>query len=189
MTARVIAAKRFTDSRGWFSETWNAQTFLKLGISIEFVQDNHSFSRPSGTLRGIHFQSPPHAQAKLVRCLRGKIFDIAVDLRRESPTFASWVGVELSAQSGDQLFIPAGYGHAFLTLEPNCEVAYKVDSHYAPDSDGGVIWNDPSLNVAWPLESQLPVLSSKDGGLPHLSEIDIDFPYNGQPLVPLNEQA
>jgi dTDP-4-dehydrorhamnose 3,5-epimerase len=140
------------------------------------------------TLRGIHFQRPPCAQAKLVRCLRGRIFDVAVDLRPQSPTFRAWVGEELTAEGGEQLYIPAGFGHAFLTLEPNCEVAYKVDGPYAPQSEAGIRWDDASIAAAWPLDGRGPVLSDKDATWPELDPAALNFPYDGQPLgmiVPL----
>jgi len=186
MTARLITPRRFADARGWFAETWHAERYLEAGIAANFCQDNQSFSRPPLTLRGLHFQRPPHAQAKLVRCIKGRIFDVAVDLRRSSPTFMKWVGVELTAELGNQLFIPAGFGHGFLTLEPECEIAYKVDSYYAPDADGGIAWNDPVLAIEWPLaDGDFPLLSDKDAGLPKLNEADFDFPYDGNPLLPL----
>ncbi len=187
MSAKTIVPGRFLDSRGWFSETWNAKLFADFGISTSFCQDNHSLSRPAFTLRGLHFQKAPHAQAKLVRCLRGRIFDVAVDIRNESPTFRHWVGVELSADEGNQLFIPAGYAHGFLTLEADCEVAYKVDAYYAPGSDGGIAWNDPGLGIAWPLDGQSPHLSEKDAALPRLTDGHFDFAYDGNPLLPLTQ--
>jgi dTDP-4-dehydrorhamnose 3,5-epimerase len=186
MSAKILVPRRFWDSRGWFSETWNAKTSAGNGISEEFCQDNHSLSKPALTLRGLHFQRPPSAQAKLVRCLRGRIFDVAVDIRRDSPTYKQWVGVELSADLGNQLFVPAGYAHGFLTLEPDCEVAYKVDAYYAPESDGGICWNDPELAIVWPLEGAFPNLSDKDATLPLLSEANFDFAYDGNPLLPLD---
>lgn len=155
------------------------------GINALFCQDNQSLSRTAGTLRGLHFQRHPHAQAKLVRCLRGRIFDVAVDIRRQSPTYKKWVGVELSAERGNQLFIPAGYAHGFLTLEDNCEIAYKVDAYYAPESDGGIAWNDPEIDIIWPLSLPFPLLSDKDSQLPALTSIDANFAYDGNPLLPL----
>jgi dTDP-4-dehydrorhamnose 3,5-epimerase len=182
----LITPRRFSDSRGWFTESWNARTFAAQGITTEFCQDNHSLSRPAFTLRGLHFQRTPHAQAKLVRCLRGRIFDVAVDIRAHSPTFKQWVGVELSAEAGNQLFVPAGYAHGFLTLEPDCEVAYKVDAYYAPEADGGIAWNDPNIAIDWPLDGALPHLSDKDAALPALADAAFDFAYDGHPLLPLN---
>ena len=177
---------RFSDARGWFLETWNADRFEKLGVQSKFCQDNHSASVKAGTIRGLHFQRTPHAQAKLVRCLKGRIFDVAVDLRRESPTFKEWVGIELSANLGNQLFVPAGFGHAFMTLEDDCHVAYKVDAYYAPQADGGIRWDDPDLAINWPMSGAALILSDKDANLPFLSDSEFDFPYDGNPLVTLS---
>jgi len=187
MPVKLIATKRFQDARGWFAETWSERQFQKLGIDAVFVQDNHSYSRHAGTLRGLHFQSAPFAQAKLVRCLKGRIFDVAVDIRRDSPTFGHWVGAELSAETGDQLFVPQGFAHAFLTLEPDTEVAYKVDAFYDAVSDGGIRWDDPSINVEWPLADLTPILSAKDLELPSLADARFEFPYDGRPLQPLDQ--
>jgi dTDP-4-dehydrorhamnose 3,5-epimerase len=185
MSVVHVTPRRFEDSRGWFCETWNQARFEDWGITASFCQDNQSLSVHAGTLRGLHFQRAPHAQAKLVRCLRGRIFDVAVDIRRASPTYKHWVGVELTAADGNQLFIPAGYAHAFLTLEDGCEVAYKVDAYYAPEADGGIAWNDPDIGIDWPSVGGAPLLSEKDAGLPRLADIDVDFPYDGRPLLPL----
>jgi dTDP-4-dehydrorhamnose 3,5-epimerase len=185
MTVRMITPRRFEDARGWFSETWHTARYASEGIGAAFCQDNRSYSKPRFTLRGLHFQRVPSAQAKLVQCVRGSVFDVAVDLRRDSPTFAKWVGAELCSERGNQLYIPAGFGHGFLTLEEDCEVAYKVDAYYAPDADGGICWNDPGIGVDWPLGSEQPVLSDKDRSLPTLDEADFDFPYDGNPLSPL----
>ncbi|MCE1237729.1 MAG: dTDP-4-dehydrorhamnose 3,5-epimerase [Hyphomicrobiales bacterium] len=184
---RVITPRRFGDDRGWFCETHSDRNFTRdTGLEIRFVQDNQSLSHPVHTLRGIHFQRPPHAQAKLVRCLKGRIFDVAVDLRRGSPTYAGWVGVELDAASGRQLFIPAGFGHGFVTLEPDTEVFYKVDDFYAADCDGGVRWDDPAIGVDWGLPADVaPALSPKDAALPALAEFDSPFDYDGVPLGPI----
>lgn len=180
----LLRPRRFEDDRGWFSETWSRCSFAAAtGTDVEFVQDNHSLSRQPYTLRGIHFQRPPHAQAKLVRCVRGRILDIAVDLRKGSPTFGTWQGVEMSAENGLQLYLPAGYGHGFLTLEPDCEVVYKVDDVYAPDCDGGTVWNDPDVGIDWGLPAgATPVLSPKDAGLPRLADFDSPFSYDGVPM-------
>ena len=186
MSPLLVRPRRFEDPRGWFSETWNRQSFAALGITCDFVQDNQSLSRPKGTLRGLHFQTPPYAQSKLVRCVQGRIFDVAVDVRRDSPTFGRWVGAELSADNGLQLFVPQGYAHGFVTLEDDCLVAYKVDAFYSAESDGGVLWNDPAIGIEWPIERQ-PILSTKDEKLPHLESARIDFPYDGVPLGPLVE--
>lgn len=185
---QLFQPRRFGDERGWFSETFKEKELASRGIGDRFVQDNQSLSRPVGTLRGIHFQTPPHAQAKLVRCIKGSIFDVAVDLRRGSPTFGRWVGAELSAENGKQLYIPVGFGHAFLTLEPECEIVYKVSDYYAPECDGGVRWNDPDIGIAWPGGVTDPVLSAKDAGLPYLKDFDSPFAYDGQPLLPLENQ-
>jgi dTDP-4-dehydrorhamnose 3,5-epimerase len=150
------------------------------------VQDNHSLSRGSWVLRGLHFQTPPRAQDKLVRCVRGRIWDVAVDIRGGSPTYGHWVAAELSAENGHQLFLPVGFAHGFLTLEADTEVEYKVSDFYAPESDGGLIWNDPALNIAWPLEDHQPLLSDKDERLPAFADFDSPFVYEGNPLSPLN---
>ncbi len=134
----------------------------------------------------MHFQRSPHTQAKLVRCLRGRIFDVAVDLRRASPTFMGYVGVELTAELGNQLFIPAGFAHGFLTLEPDCEIAYKVDGYYAPEADAGIAWDDPQLAIKWPLiNGSAPLVSDKDARLPELNDAEFDFSFDGSPLLPL----
>jgi len=182
---KLVRTKRFGDDRGWFSETYSEQNWAALGVSSKFVQDNHSLSRQAGTLRGIHFQAPPHAQDKLVRCTRGSIMDYAVDLRRGSPTYGEHVAIELSAENGLQLFVPVGFGHAFVTLTADTEVIYKVSDIYAPDCDGGILWNCPSLAIDWPLPASGPTLSDKDGKLPVLAEFDSPFTYDGRPLLPL----
>lgn len=182
----VIKPRRFADERGWFSETYNAQKLAAHGITTAFCQDNQSLSQPAGTLRGLHFQRAPFAQAKLVRCLSGRIFDAAVDIRRGSPTFGRWVGTTLSADQGEQLYVPVGFAHAFLTLEPDCMVAYKVDAFYSVECESGIIWNDPEIAITWPLDNS-PHLSTKDAALPLLSQLDADFAYDGEPLSELCE--
>ena len=184
-SVRLIQPRRFGDDRGWFMETYSMAMLASVDVDLQFVQDNHSYSRPIGTIRGIHFQRPPHAQAKLVRCLRGRIMDYAVDLRRGSPTFGHQVAAELSAENGLQLFVPVGFGHAFVTLEPDVEVAYKVSDIYAPDCDGGIVWNDPTIAIAWPLPETGPVLSPKDTKLPTLADFDSPFAYDGVPIASL----
>ena len=185
MPVLLIRPKRHGDARGWFTETYNRDMFAKLGIECTFVQDNHSLSAPAYTLRGLHFQTPPRAQDKLVRCIRGRIFDVAVDLRRGSPTYGQWVGAELSAENGHQLFVPVGFAHGFLTLEPDCEVVYKCSDTYAPDYDGGIAWN--SVGIDWPLPAGVtPELSAKDQVQPTLAAFDSPFPYDGRPLAPLS---
>lgn len=151
MPVHVFTPQRFRDARGWFTETYNAARFVALGIDAAFCQDNVSFSGERLTLRGIHFQRSPHEQAKLIRCARGRIFDVAIDLRRASPTFGRSVSAVLTADGGEQMFVPAGFGHAYLTLDRDCEVAYKVDCYYAPDAEGGIAWDDPQLAIDWPL--------------------------------------
>jgi dTDP-4-dehydrorhamnose 3,5-epimerase len=183
---QLIETKRFVDERGWFAETYQRDRLAAMGVIEQFVQDNHSMSVAAGTLRGIHFQRPPHAQAKLVRCLRGRIWDVAVDLRRGSPTYGRWTAVELSAENGRQLYVPLGFGHAFLTLEPNCEVTYKASDFYAPASDGGIRWDDPTIAVSWPMGAENVQLSPKDAVLPLLAEFESPFTYDGRPLEPIS---
>lgn len=158
----VLTPRRIGDARGWFSETWNHRRLAENGITTGFVQDNHSFSAAKGTLRGLHYQSPPHAQAKLVRCVAGAVWDVAVDVRRMSPTFGQWFGCTLSAGNGAQLLIPEGFLHGFVTLTENAEILYKCSDYYAPDCDGSVLWNSPALGIGWPLDGAAPVLSDKD---------------------------
>lgn len=159
---RIIVPKKHGDHRGFFSEVWSSRALQQAGIDIAFVQDNHSLSAEAGTLRGLHFQSPPFAQTKLVRVLRGAILDVAVDMRRGSPTFGRHVAVELSADNWRQLLVPRGFAHGFVTLESMTEVFYKVDSFYAPAHDKGVRWDDPDLGIDWRLGGREPVLSGKD---------------------------
>jgi dTDP-4-dehydrorhamnose 3,5-epimerase len=181
-TVQLIHPDRFGDQRGWFMESYSASKLAAVGIDLAFVQDNHSYSRSRGTIRGIHFQRPPHAQAKLVRCLRGRIMDCAVDLRRGSPTYGCRFTVELSAENAVQLFIPAGFGHAFMTLDPDVEVAYKVSCAYAPQYGGGVAWNDPTIAIEWPIPPGAAVLSPKDAALPLLADFESPFEYDGNPF-------
>lgn len=174
----LVEPRKFGDSRGFFSEVFNAKLLEEHIGALQFVQDNHSLSQKKHTLRGIHFQTPPYAQDKLVRCVRGAILDIAVDLRTGSPTFGKSVSAELSAENWRQLFVPKGFGHAFLTLTPDCEVLYKVTDYYAPQHDAGIIWNDPDLAIAWGLEELDHVeLSAKDALLPKLSQVKTPFVF------------
>lgn len=166
----VIKPKAFEDARGYFMETYTRSELASLGVGMDFVQDNQSLSRDAGTLRGLHYQTPPFAQDKLVRCIRGRIWDVAVDIRRGSPTFLQWVGVELSAKNRLQLLVPIGFAHAFLTLEPDTEVVYKVSAGYSPAHDRGIVWNDAAIGIDWPLSSQRPFLSGKDEALPRLAD-------------------
>jgi dTDP-4-dehydrorhamnose 3,5-epimerase len=185
MTVRLFTPARIQDPRGWFAESWRRDRFEELGLDADFCQDNHSFSAQSGTLRGLHFQRSPFVQAKLVRCIRGRIYDVAVDIRSASPSFGQWVGCELSADAGNQLFIPEGYAHGFLTLEDNCEVAYKVSAYYSPEADAGIAWDDPDLAILWPVGALTLNMSDKDKNQPLLREMKIALPYDGQPLVAL----
>lgn len=182
---RLLTPLRFGDARGWFSETYSEGWAAAHLIDAHFVQDNHSYSAEVGTLRGLHFQTPPRSQAKLVRCVRGSIMDYAVDVRAGSPTWGQWVAAELSAENGRQLFVPVGFAHAFCTLRPDTEVIYKVSDTYAPECDGGVAWDDPTINIKWPLPASGPVLSDKDRNLPRLKDIKSPFAYDGLPLRPL----
>lgn len=175
----LLRPRRFADSRGYFVETYNERTFLAAGITAKFVQDNQSYSVKRGTIRGLHFQLPPAAQAKLVRVLRGSVYDVAVDLRVGSPGYGRWVGETLTAEGGEQLFVPRGFAHAFCTLEPDAVVAYKVDDFYAPASDSGLIWNDPALAIDWPVAAQDVVLSDKDLKLGRLADFASPFRYEG----------
>ena len=173
---KLIMPKKFGDNRGFCCETHNASTWDKAGLNYNFVQDNHSLSRDVGTLRGLHFQGAPFAQDKLVRVLRGRILDVAVDLRRFSPTFKKYVAIELSYENWQQLFIPIGFAHGFVTLEPDTEVLYKVTNFYSPAHDLGVAWDDPELNIDWPISRSQVILSQKDQKLPPLAEVETLFP-------------
>lgn len=170
-----IRPERFGDARGYFSETYNEAAFAKAGLPTVWFQDNQSLSRAAGTLRGLHFQTPPFAQAKLVRAVRGRIFDVAVDIRRGSPNFGQWVGVELSAVAGNQLYIPEGFAHGLLTLEPDTEVAYKVSAPYSRAHDRTIRFDDPEIAIAWPIAGNAPVLSDKDRAAPRLTGVDTGF--------------
>jgi dTDP-4-dehydrorhamnose 3,5-epimerase len=171
----LITGRRFGDQRGFFVESYNLRDFAALGMAGHFVQDNHSLSGPEGTIRGLHFQLRPRAQAKLVRVVRGAILDIAVDIRCSSPTYRQHVAVELSATNGDQLYVPVGFAHGFCTLVPNTEVIYKVTAPYAPELDRGIAWDDPDLALPWPVVSAAAVLSLKDRSAPRLRDILAPF--------------
>ena len=168
----LLEPRRFGDARGFFSESWNRKTLSEHGIDIDFVQDNHSVSAAVGTVRGLHFQSPPHAQAKLVRCGRGALFDVAVDIRKGSPTYGKWVGYELNQDNGLQLLIPEGFLHGFVTRAPDTEILYKCTDYYAPECDGAVAWD--SCGIDWGLDGDA-VLSDKDAAAPALAEFDSPF--------------
>lgn len=169
----ILTPRRFGDARGWLAETWNAARMADAGLELPWVQDNHSFSAVKGTLRGLHCQLPPSAQAKLVRCSRGAILDVAVDIRSGSPHYLSWVGVELSAETGRQLLVPKGFLHGFITLTDETEVQYKCSDFYAPAEDRSIRWNDPAIGVDWGTDR--PVLSDKDARAPALAEIGEPF--------------
>jgi dTDP-4-dehydrorhamnose 3,5-epimerase len=175
----VLTPARFGDSRGFFSESWNRKRMTEAGFDIDFVQDNHSFSARAGTVRGLHFQSPPHAQAKLVRCGRGRLFDVAVDIRRGSPTWGRWFGVDLSFDNGRQILIPEGFLHGFVTREPDTEITYKCSDYYAPECDGAVRFDDPDLGIDWGLGGMAPVLSDKDAAAPAFANFVSPFEWKG----------
>lgn len=173
----LLTPKRHGDARGFFSESWSRQRMTEAGIDIDFVQDNHSLSARVGTVRGLHFQSPPHAQAKLVRCGRGALFDVAVDIRRGSPTYGQWVGYELSFENGRQLLVPAGFLHGFATRAPDTEIVYKCSDYYAPDCDGAVRWD--SCGIDWGMDGTDVLLSEKDAAAPALADFDSPFVWEG----------
>lgn len=170
-----IIPRKIEDERGYFSETFKLNSFVERVPDAEFVQDNQSLSIRPGTIRGIHFQVEPEAQGKLVRCLAGKLFDVAVDLRTDSPTFCRWISTILSPEQNNQLWIPAGFGHAFCSLEPNSIISYRVTSYYSSEHDKGVAWDDPDIAIEWPDIADRDTLSAKDRQLPRLSEIPAYF--------------
>lgn len=176
---KIVRPKRHGDDRGFFSEWYNRKALSAQGIAADFIQDNLALSVRKGTVRGLHFQSPPFAQTKLVGCVRGAVFDVAVDIRRGSPNFGRHVAVELSAANGWQLFIPAGFAHGYCTLEENSVLFYKVDAGYSPQHDAGVLWQDPDINVAWPVTQDAVQLSKKDMTLPRLKDLPPLFTYDG----------
>ena len=175
----IITPTRFGDARGFFSETWNRAQLAEQGITLDFVQDNQSLSARKGTLRGLHFQTPPHAQAKLVRCGRGALLDVAVDIRRGSPTYGQWVAEELTAQNGRQLLVPVGFAHGFVTLEDDTEILYKCTNYYAPDCDRALKFDDPEIAVDWGVSRDAAVLSEKDAAAPPLVKLDNPFVWEG----------
>ncbi|TFB14182.1 dTDP-4-dehydrorhamnose 3,5-epimerase [Filobacillus milosensis] len=170
----LIEPKVFGDHRGWFTESYNKVNLIKEGIEIDFIQDNHSFSANKGTLRGLHFQLNPKAQTKLVRCTKGAIFDVAVDIRKNSSNYGKWFGIELNEDNKKQLLIPKGFAHAFLTLTENVEVQYKVDEVYSPEHDRGILWNDSNIGIKWPINFN-PILSEKDQNAPKLEDAENNF--------------
>jgi dTDP-4-dehydrorhamnose 3,5-epimerase len=177
---KLMQLTRHADRRGFVSETYKRRDFVEAGIDCEFVQDNHTLSVESGVVRGLHFQIPPFAQAKLIRVVRGRIFDVAVDIRHGSPSFGRHVAIELSSDDWNQIFVPAGFAHGFCTLEPNTEVLYKLTSYYSPAHDRGLLWNDPALAIEWPVDPSAAVLSEKDKRWPRLSELPEFFRYSGE---------
>lgn len=176
----LLRPRVFEDTRGTFVEMYNEKAFAGIGVTARFVQDNQSFSSQRGTIRGIHLQLPPAAQAKLVRVIRGSVYDVAIDLRVGSPTYGRWKGVTLTANKAEQLFIPRGFAHAFCTLEPDVVVGYKVDDFYAPANDTGLIWNDPTLAINWPVDAADVVLSDKDMKLGRFADFVSPFKYDGK---------
>ena len=169
----LIEPDVYEDARGFFTESYNREKFALLGIDVEFVQDNHSYSAAAGTVRGLHYQLEPAAQTKLVRVVQGAIYDVVVDIRRQSPTFGRWVGVILSADNYRQLYVPKGFAHGFCTLVPHTHVMYKVDAYYSPEHDRGIRWDDPELGIPWPTTKA--VLSEKDAKHPGFREAEINF--------------
>lgn len=173
----LLTPPRHPDPRGFFSETWNRRRFAEAGIDAAFVQDNHSLSRDKGVVRGLHLQIAPYAQGKLVRAVRGAIWDVAVDVRKGSPTYGRHAAAVLSAENWQQLWVPPGFLHGFCTLEPDTEVIYKVTADYDRASERGVIWNDPALDIPWPIGADEAILSDKDGKLPRLADCPVWFTF------------
>ena len=171
----ILEPERFSDRRGFFSETYNRRRLAEHGIELDFVQDSHSLSGPKGTVRGLHFQSPPFAQDKLIRVVRGSIHDVAVDLRRGSPTYGRHVAAVISARAWNQILVPIGFAHGFCTLEPDTEIVYKVTDYYSPEHELGILWSDPDLGIEWPVLEETAVLSPKDRNLPRLRDIVSPF--------------
>lgn len=179
----VLEPKKFGDHRGFFSETYSRARLAEAGFDAEFVQDNHSLSVEPGVVRGLHFQTPPYAQDKLVRVARGAILDVAVDIRRGSPTYGDHAAVELSAENWRQLLVPAGFAHGFVTLVPETEVVYKVTAYFAPANDRGILWSDPDLGIDWPVDAAAAILSDKDRAQPRLADYDSPFVHAPEPVA------
>lgn len=177
----LLTPRRFGDHRGFFAETYNARALAEHGICEQFVQDNHSLSAQAGTVRGLHFQKPPHAQSKLVRCGRGALFDVAVDIRKGSPTYGQWFGAELSFENGRQMFIPVGFAHGFVTCVPDTEIVYKCSDYYAPETEGALRFDDPGIGIEWDLDGLLPILSEKDAAAGPLADFDSPFTFESNP--------
>ncbi|MBM3600888.1 MAG: dTDP-4-dehydrorhamnose 3,5-epimerase [Alphaproteobacteria bacterium] len=175
---KLFHPKKFGDQRGFFSETYSRRAFAAAGVDLEFVQDNHALSAEVGTVRGLHFQVPPAVQGKLVRVSRGAIFDVAVDIRRGSPTYGRWAAARISAAAWNQIFVPAGFAHGYCTLEPDTEVVYKVTDFYAPEHERGMLWNDPAIGIEWPVEAARAILSGKDRALPRLADLPEYFTWS-----------
>ena len=170
----LIKPTRHKDERGFFSETYSRRRYKEVGIDVDFVQDNHSFSREAGTLRGLHFQAPPNAQGKLVRCSKGAIFDVTVDIRKGSPRYGDWAGYELTEGNAHQLYVPVGFAHGFVTLHPETELMYKCTDYYAPKTEGSIRWNDPTIGIEWPLAERL-VLNERDAIAPFFKDFETPF--------------
>lgn len=177
----ILTPKRHGDTRGFFSESWNRETLRTHGIDLDFVQDNHSLSAETGTIRGLHFQAPPRAQDKLVRCGRGVLFDVAVDIRRGSPTYGQWTGVELSFENGKQLLVPKGFAHGFVTRAPDTEILYKCTDIYAPETEGALNFADPDLAIDWGIHADAAILSDKDAIAPAFAGFDSPFIHESAP--------
>ncbi len=175
----ILTPRRFSDDRGFFAEVWRDTTLAEHGIEIGFVQDNQSLSRQTGTVRGLHYQAPPHAQAKLVRVGQGAVWDVAVDARRGSPHYGRWTGVKLSAANGRQLLVPSGFLHGFVTLTPECELLYKCSDRYAPAADGAIHFADPGLGIDWGIAPDRALLSAKDAAAPGFGDWQSPFDYTG----------
>jgi dTDP-4-dehydrorhamnose 3,5-epimerase len=173
----VVTPLKRIDHRGFFSETYRSEALKAHGVTADFVQENHVFSAERGVLRGLHFQIPPRAQGKLVRCIRGTILDVAVDIRKQSPTYGRHVALELSATNWKQLWVPPGFAHGYITLEPDCEVIYKVTDYWAPESERGIAWNDPGLGIDWRYSASDIIIADKDRSHPCLADVDPGFPY------------
>jgi dTDP-4-dehydrorhamnose 3,5-epimerase len=186
---KLLRPARHVDNRGFFSEAYSRRAYAAVGILNEFVQDNHSLSRKKGVVRGLHFQRPPFAQAKLVRVVRGAIFDVVVDIRTGSPTHGCHIATVLSAEDWNQIFIPPGFAHGFCTLHDDTEILYKVDRYYAPAHDCGILWNDPALNIAWPLAESDAELSDKDRKLPLMAEFSGIFTYEPDSRAEYHDRA
>ncbi len=174
----LLRPRYFADARGYFVETYNKRAAATAGVAADFVQDNQALSLRAGTVRALHFQVPPRPQAKLVRVLRGSIYDVAVDLRVGSPNYGAWVAERVTAEGGEQLFVPRGFAHGYCTLDPDTEVAYKVDDYYAPECEQGLIWNDPTLAIGWPVAAADAMLSNKDRALGFFADFVSPFRYN-----------